>query len=172
MSLHCDIFCFFLLFPLIPFESPTHPDLDRGSTSGHDSLRLQNANGAGAGWCTGEFLFLNEPVLGGTRHSKFFDCLLDPGCGDPGICCDCVSCRCRPTIPLVGLVPTTVPGAGRTLGNPEENKSLACLNRKNEARTNSPLTVLSLRHRRGRLVGRRYLGPCQRRLLLQSAVLR
>lgn len=99
-----------------------YPDLDLGSTSGQDSLRLQKASGAGVGWCTGEFRCRKEPVRGGTKHSRFLDCLLEPGWGEPGICCDWVSCRWRPTMPLVGLVPTTVPGAGRTLGNPEDNE--------------------------------------------------
>lgn len=66
------------------FMFASYPDLELGSTSGQDSLRLQKASGEGVGWWTGEFRCRKEPVRGGTKHSRLRDCRLDPG--DCGIC--------------------------------------------------------------------------------------
>lgn len=83
----------------------TYPDVERGSTSGHDRRLLQNANGGrscGDGWWTGDTrCWRNEPLRGGAKHSKFLDCLRIEPWLDGGV---------------------IVPGAGTTFGNPTEIK--------------------------------------------------
>lgn len=83
-------------------KKSTHPDVDLGSTSGHDSLLLQNCNaGLSTGVGRGERLCLKDPLLtGGANASKEFlaDCRLDDG------------------KPVVGSA--IVPGVGTTFGKP------------------------------------------------------
>lgn len=80
----------------------TYPDVERGSTSGHDKRRRQNANGCLSGGvaCTGELRWRNEPLRGGAKHSNARDC--------------------RRIEPLCGGV--TVPGGGTTLGKPRKKR--------------------------------------------------
>lgn len=85
-----------------------YPDVELGSTSGHDNRRLQNTSGGrsvGAAWWTGELRCLNEPFRGGAKHSSARDCR-----------------RMEPW--LCGGV--TVPGAGTTFGKPANQREEFC----------------------------------------------
>lgn len=96
----------FLYINSYDIDNKTHPDVELGSTSGHDNLRLQNTNGGrstvAVAWWTGEFRWRNDPFRGGAKHSNARDCrLIEPWCGCNDWC---------------GGV--TVPGAGTTFGKP------------------------------------------------------